>query len=76
MKRRSKKIVLLLVCLVLIAGLAGGIVLVVSGNTCYFEGEAELTIANGHRSHITNRPCERNRPDFTHFIFTIVICSE
>ena len=42
MKRRSKKIVFLLVCLVLIAGLVGGIVLVVSGNTRYFEGEAEV----------------------------------
>ena len=41
MKRSSKKIVFFLVCLVLIASLAGGIVLVVSGNTRYFEGEAE-----------------------------------
>ena len=41
MKRSSKKIVFFLVCLVLIAGLVGGIVFVVSGNTHYFEGEAE-----------------------------------
>ena len=41
MKRRSKKIVFLLVGLVLIASLVGGIVFVVSGNTRYFEGEAE-----------------------------------
>lgn len=41
MKRSSKKIVFFLVCLVLIAGLVGGIVFVVSGDTHYFEGEAE-----------------------------------
>ena len=41
MKRKSKKLVLALVCVVLVAGLIGGVVLVVSGNTRYFEGEAE-----------------------------------
>ena len=41
MKRRSKKLVLALVCTVLVACLIGGVVFVVSGNTRYFEGEAE-----------------------------------
>ena len=41
MKRRSKKLVLALVCTVLVACLIGGVMFVVSGNTRYFEGEAE-----------------------------------
>lgn len=41
MKRKSKKLVLALVCVALVIGLIGGVVLVVSGNTRYFEGEAE-----------------------------------
>jgi beta-N-acetylglucosaminidase len=36
-----KKVLLALVCVILIACLVGGVVLVVSGNTRYFEGEAE-----------------------------------
>ena len=36
-----KKFLLALVCVILIACLIGGVVLVVSGNTRYFEGEAE-----------------------------------
>lgn len=42
MKRRSKKLVLALVCIALVACLIGGVVLVVSGNTRYFEGEAQI----------------------------------
>ena len=42
MKRMPKKLVLALVCVILAACLIGGIVLVVSGNTRYFEGEAEV----------------------------------
>jgi len=41
MKRKSKKLVLALVCVALVACLIGGVVLVVSGNTRYFEGEAQ-----------------------------------
>lgn len=41
MKKSSKKLVLALVCIALVACLIGGVVLVVSGNTRYFEGEAE-----------------------------------
>ena len=41
MKKRSKKLVFALACLALVACLLGGVVLVVSGNTRYFEGEAE-----------------------------------
>ena len=41
MKRKSKKLVLALVCVALIACLVGGVVFVVSGNTRYFEGAAE-----------------------------------
>ncbi len=41
MKKKSKKLVLVLACVVLVACLVGGIVFVVSGNTRYFEGEAE-----------------------------------
>ena len=42
MKRKSKKLVLALVCTLLAACLVGGVVLVVSGNTRYFEGDAEI----------------------------------
>ncbi len=42
MKRKSKKLVWALVSIALIACLIGGVVLVVSGNTRYFEGEAEV----------------------------------
>ena len=42
MKKKSKKLILVLVCVVLVACLIGGVVLVVSGNTRYFEGEAEV----------------------------------
>lgn len=42
MKRKSKKLVLALVCVALVACLIGGVVLVVSGNTRYFEGEAQV----------------------------------
>ena len=42
MKKKSKKIILVLVCVALVACLIGGIILVVSGNTRYFEGEAEV----------------------------------
>ncbi len=41
MKRKSKKLVLALVCVALVACLVGGVVFVVSGNTRYFEGAAE-----------------------------------
>ena len=41
MKKKSKKLALVLVCIALVAVLIGGIVFVVSGNTRYFEGEAE-----------------------------------
>ena len=41
MKRKSKKLVLALVCTLLAVCLVGGVILVVSGNTRYFEGEAE-----------------------------------
>ncbi len=41
MKRKSKKLVLALVCIALAACLIGGVMLVVSGNTRYFEGKAE-----------------------------------
>ncbi len=41
MKKKSKKLVLSLVCVALVACLIGGVVLIVSGNTRYFEGEAE-----------------------------------
>ena len=41
MKKRSKKLVLAIVCIALAACLIGGVALVVSGNTRYFEGEAE-----------------------------------
>lgn len=41
MKKKSKKLVLAFVCIALAACLVGGIVFVVSGNTRYFEGEAE-----------------------------------
>lgn len=42
MKRKSRKLVLSLVCVVLVACLVGGVVFVVSGNTRYFEGDAEV----------------------------------
>ena len=41
MKRKSKKLILVLVCVVLVACIIGGVVFVVSGNTRYFEGEAQ-----------------------------------
>lgn len=41
MKKKSRKIIFVLICVALIACLIGGIVLIVSGNTRYFEGEAE-----------------------------------
>lgn len=41
MKRKSRKLALVLVCIALVAVLIGGIVFVVSGNTRYFEGDAE-----------------------------------
>lgn len=41
MKRKSKKLIWALVCVALVACLIGGVVLVVSGNTRYFEGAAE-----------------------------------
>lgn len=41
MKKKSKKLVLALVCIALAACLFGGVALIVSGNTRYFEGEAE-----------------------------------
>ncbi len=41
MKKKSKKLVLAIACVALVACLIGGIVFVVSGNTRYFEGEAE-----------------------------------
>ena len=41
MKRKSKKFILVLVCVALVACLIGGVIFVVSGNTRYFEGEAQ-----------------------------------
>ena len=41
MKRKPKKLVWTLVCVALVACLVGGVVFVVSGNTRYFEGEAQ-----------------------------------
>ena len=42
MKKKSKKLVLALVCVALVACLIGGVIFVVSGNTRYFDGEAEI----------------------------------
>ena len=50
MKKKSKKLVLVLACVVLVACLVGGIVFVVSGNTRYFEGEAEAYYQIGRAS--------------------------
>ena len=41
MKRNTKRLVIALLCIALSACLIGSIVFVVSGNTRYFEGEAE-----------------------------------